>query len=71
VIAFAVSSTGSDLRRGACPFRPPEGLKNGVDTITMANLLDHSIGAMLSRVYAKLQQDPAFTAESAEKAKGG
>ncbi len=46
-----------------------EGLKNGVDTITMANLLGHSNGAMLSRIYAKVQQDPAFTAESAKKAR--
>jgi len=26
---------------------------------------------MLSRIYAKVQQDPAFMAESAKKAKGG
>jgi len=37
----------------------------------MANLLGHSNGAMLSRIYAKVQQDPAFMAESAKKAKGG
>jgi integrase len=47
-----------------------EGLKNGVDTITLANLMGHVNGSMLSRIYAKVQQDPAFMAESARRAKG-
>jgi integrase len=47
-----------------------EGLKNGVDTITLANLMGHVNGAMLSRIYAKVQQDPEFMAESARRAKG-
>jgi integrase len=47
-----------------------EGLKNGVDTITLANLMGHVNGAMLSRIYAKVQQDPAFMAESARRARG-
>jgi integrase len=47
-----------------------EGLKNGVDTITLANLMGHVNGAMLSRIYAKVQQDPDFMAESARRAKG-
>jgi integrase len=47
-----------------------EGLKNGVDTITLANLMGHANGAMLSRIYAKVQQDPEFMAEAARRAKG-
>jgi integrase len=47
-----------------------EGLKNGVDTITLASLMGHVNGAMLSRIYAKVQQDPDFMAESAKKARG-
>ena len=47
-----------------------EGLKNGVDTITLANLMGHVNGAVLSRIYAKVQQDPDFMAESARKARG-
>lgn len=47
-----------------------EGLKNGVDTITLANLMGHANGAMLSRIYAKVQQDPEFMAEAARRTKG-
>ena len=47
-----------------------EGLKNGMDTITLANLMGHVNGAMLSRIYAKVQQDPEFMAEAARRAKG-
>jgi hypothetical protein len=47
-----------------------EGLKNGIDTLTMAHLLGHSNGAMVSRVYGQVQQDPAYMAASARKARG-
>ncbi len=47
-----------------------ESLKNGVDTITAAHLLGHANGAMMSRIYAKVQQDPAFMVESARRARG-
>jgi integrase len=48
-----------------------EALKNGVDTVTVAHLLGHSDASMVSRVYAKVQQDPKFMAEAARRAKGG
>jgi len=47
-----------------------EGLKNGVDTLTMAHLLGHANGAMVSRIYGQVQQDPTYMAASARKAKG-
>jgi integrase len=47
-----------------------EALKNGVDTVTVAHLLGHSDAGMVSRVYAKVQQDPKFMAEAARRAKG-
>ena len=47
-----------------------EGLKNGVDTVTMAHLLGHRDASMVSRVYGRVQQDPAFMAEAARRAKG-
>ncbi len=47
-----------------------EGLKNGIDTLTMAHLLGHSNGAMVSRIYGQVQQDPKYMAASARKAKG-
>lgn len=47
-----------------------EALKNGVDTVTVAHLLGHSDASMVSRVYAKVQQDPRFMAEAARRAKG-
>ncbi len=47
-----------------------EALKNGVDTATLAHLLGHSDTSMVSRVYAKVQQDPKFMAEAARRAKG-
>jgi integrase len=46
-----------------------EGLKAGVDTITMSHLLGHSSPVMLAKVYAKVQQDPVFMAAAAERAK--
>jgi integrase len=48
-----------------------EALKNGVDTVTVAHLLGHADASMVSRVYAKVQQDPKFMAEAARRAKGG
>lgn len=47
-----------------------EALKNGVDTVTVAHLLGHADASMVSRVYAKVQQDPTFMAEAARRAKG-
>jgi integrase len=46
-----------------------EALKNGVDTVTVAHLLGHADASMISRVYAKVQQDPRFMAEAARRAK--
>jgi integrase len=48
-----------------------EALKNGVDTVTAAHLLGHSNTAMLSRIYAKMQQDPEYMRKAMERAKGG
>jgi integrase len=48
-----------------------EGLKNGLDTLTVAHLLGHSNGVMVSKVYGHVQQDPVYMAASARKAKGG
>jgi integrase len=48
-----------------------EGLKNGLDTLTVAHLLGHSNGVMVSKVYGHVQQDPEYMAASARKAKGG
>lgn len=48
-----------------------EALKAGLDTITVANLMGHVNGAMLSRFYAKVQQDPEFMADAAKRAKRG
>ena len=47
-----------------------EALKNGLDTVTVAHLLGHTDTSMISRVYAKVQQDPAFMAEAMRRAKG-
>jgi integrase len=46
-----------------------EALKNGVDTVTLSHLVGHSDLTMISRVYAKMQQDPEHMLSSAEKAK--
>lgn len=46
-----------------------EALKAGVDTNTLAHLLGHANGVMLSKVYARVQQDPEYMAEQARKAK--
>ncbi|WP_152053031.1 tyrosine-type recombinase/integrase [Tautonia marina] len=47
-----------------------EALKNGLDTVTVAHLLGHADTSMVSRVYAKVQQDPAFMADAMKRAKG-
>lgn len=54
------------FRKGYCT----EALKNGVDTNTLAHLMGHSNGVMISRVYARVQQDPVHMAKSAKKARG-
>lgn len=41
------------FRKGYCT----EGLKNGVDTVTMSHLMGHASTAMVSRVYAKVHHD--------------
>jgi integrase len=45
-----------------------EGLKAGVDTVTMAHLLGHRDPAMISRVYGQVQSDPVHMANAARKA---
>jgi hypothetical protein len=47
-----------------------EGLKNGVDTVTMAYLLGHANAVMVSKVYALVEKDPEYMAASARKANG-
>lgn len=54
------------FRKGYCT----EALKNGVDTNTLAHLMGHANGVMISRVYARVQQDPVYMAKAANKAKG-
>lgn len=46
-----------------------EALKNGVDVIGLSHLLGHADATMLSKVYAKVHQDPEFMAGLAEKAR--
>ena len=46
-----------------------EALKAGVDTVTVGALLGHRDGTMVSKVYGKIQQDPAFMAESLKRSK--
>jgi integrase len=48
-----------------------EALKAGLDTVTVAHLLGHRDGAMVSRIYGRVQQDPAYMAEAARRAKSG
>lgn len=47
-----------------------EALKAGVDVIGLAHLMGHRDAAMLSRVYARPQQDPEYMASMARKARG-
>lgn len=51
------------FRKGYCT----QGLKNGVDTVTMASLLGHSNAVMVSRVYAKVYQDGQHMLDAAKK----
>ncbi len=37
--------------------------------MTVAHLLGHADASMVSRVYARVQQDPSFMAEAARRAK--
>jgi integrase len=46
-----------------------EALKSGVDVIGLAHLMGHRDPSMLSRVYARVQQDPEYMAELARRAK--
>lgn len=45
-------------------------LKNGVDPVTLANLLGHANTNMIASVYSKLHLDPRHMAEAAKKASG-
>ena len=47
-----------------------EALKAGVDTLTVAHLLGHRDGTMISKIYGKVQQDPTHMLDAARKAKG-
>jgi len=46
-----------------------EALKAGIDTVTVAHLLGHRDGTMVSRIYGRVQQDPAHMLDAAERAK--
>lgn len=46
-------------------------LKNGVDPITVANLMGHRNLAMLANTYSHLNQDGDYLREAARRAKGG
>lgn len=47
-----------------------EGLKNGVDSISLAALMGHSDVSMIARCYQHLAKNPEFLRRQAEKAKG-
>lgn len=47
-----------------------EGLKNGVDSLSLASLMGHSDVSMIARVYQHLSKNPEFLREQARKAKG-
>ncbi len=47
-----------------------EGLKNGVDSISLAALMGHSDVSMIARTYQHLARNPEFLREQARKAKG-
>ena len=44
-----------------------EGLKQGMDSLTLAQLMGHSDTSMLSRCYAHLARNPAYLREQAKK----
>jgi integrase len=46
-----------------------EALKAGIDTVTVAHLMGHRDGTMVSRIYGRVQQDPAHMADAARRAK--
>lgn len=43
-------------------------LKNGVDPVTLANLMGHVDTAMIARVYSNLSQDPTYLRKSMQRA---
>jgi integrase len=47
-----------------------EALKAGIDTVTVAHLMGHRDGTMVSRIYGRVQQDPVHMADAARRAKG-
>ncbi len=47
-----------------------EGLKNGVDSISLAALMGHSDVSMIARTYQHLARHPQFLREQARKARG-
>jgi integrase len=71
VFRRVAQKTGTKVHLGA--YRKgfvTEALKNGVDTVTVAHLVGHANATMISRVYAKVHQDPEYMAEAARRAKG-
>jgi integrase len=55
-----------DFRHAFCH----EGLKRGVDAVTVANLLGHANPSMVATVYSSLSLDPEYLRGSADKARG-
>ena len=47
-----------------------EGLKNGVDSVSLSMLMGHSDVSMIARTYQHLARNPEFLREQARKAKG-
>lgn len=47
-----------------------EGLKNGVDSVSLSMLMGHSDVSMIARTYQHLAHNPEFLREQARKAKG-
>ena len=46
-----------------------EGLKSGMDSLTIAQLMGHADGTMISRCYAHLARNPSYLREQAKKLK--
>lgn len=46
-----------------------EALKAGIDTVSVAALLGHRDGTMVSKIYGRVQSDPAHMADMARRAK--
>jgi integrase len=55
-----------DFRHAFCH----EGLKRGVDAVTVANLLGHANPTMVATVYSSLSLDPEYLKGSADKVRG-